>query len=120
MRSFLKRIAAAAAILVFGWMSLMQVEARAEQGVFDDRIVFGESAAFDGPSAALGLGMREHEAPDRGECRVRARRRGGYAHLECGAADRHGSGCTFHWPLHRRPLSAQPGARQRDQRSWLL
>ena len=59
MRSFLKRIAAAAAILVFGWMSLMQVEARAEQGVFDDRIVFGESAAFDGPSAALGLGMRD-------------------------------------------------------------
>src|SRR5215467_10247365 len=59
MMSFLKRIAAAAVILVFGWMSLMQVEARAEQGVFDDRIVFGESAAFDGPSAALGLGMRD-------------------------------------------------------------
>ena len=28
-------------------------------GVFDDRIVFGQSAAFDGPAAALGLGMRE-------------------------------------------------------------
>jgi ABC-type branched-subunit amino acid transport system substrate-binding protein len=30
----------------------------AEPGVFDDRIVFGESAAFEGPAAALGLGMR--------------------------------------------------------------
>ena len=33
--------------------------ARAEPGVLDDRIVFGQSAAFDGPAAALGLGMRE-------------------------------------------------------------
>jgi ABC-type branched-subunit amino acid transport system substrate-binding protein len=32
--------------------------ARAEPGVFDDRIVFGQSAAFAGPAAALGLGMR--------------------------------------------------------------
>jgi branched-chain amino acid transport system substrate-binding protein len=32
---------------------------RAEPGVFDDRIVFGQSAAFEGPAAALGLGMRE-------------------------------------------------------------
>src|SRR3954451_1954678 len=32
---------------------------RADPGVFDDRIVFGQSAAFDGPAAALGLGMRE-------------------------------------------------------------
>ncbi len=31
----------------------------AEPGVFDDRIVFGQSAAFDGPAAALGIGMRE-------------------------------------------------------------
>lgn len=30
----------------------------AESGVFDDRIVFGQSAAFKGPAAALGLGMR--------------------------------------------------------------
>src|SRR6266478_2149277 len=28
-------------------------------GVFDDRIVFGQSAVFEGPAAALGLGMRE-------------------------------------------------------------
>jgi branched-chain amino acid transport system substrate-binding protein len=31
----------------------------ADPGIFDDRIVFGQSAAFDGPAAALGLGMRE-------------------------------------------------------------
>jgi branched-chain amino acid transport system substrate-binding protein len=33
--------------------------ARADPGVFDDRIVFGQSAALKGPAAALGLGMRE-------------------------------------------------------------
>jgi ABC-type branched-subunit amino acid transport system substrate-binding protein len=33
--------------------------ARAELGVFEDRIVFGQSAAFKGPAAALGLGMRQ-------------------------------------------------------------
>lgn len=31
---------------------------RAEPGVFDDRIVFGQLAALEGPAAALGLGMR--------------------------------------------------------------
>src|SRR5690242_21353097 len=31
----------------------------ADPGVFDDRIVFGQSAALKGPAAALGLGMRE-------------------------------------------------------------
>jgi ABC-type branched-subunit amino acid transport system substrate-binding protein len=38
---------------------MMPFALHAEPGVFDDRIVFGESAAFDGPAAALGLGMRE-------------------------------------------------------------
>ncbi|UCG14259.1 MAG: ABC transporter substrate-binding protein [Deltaproteobacteria bacterium] len=33
--------------------------AQAEPGVFHDKIVFGQSAAFEGPAAALGLGMRE-------------------------------------------------------------
>jgi len=33
--------------------------ARAEPGVFEDRIVFGQSAAFKGPAAALGLEMRQ-------------------------------------------------------------
>jgi branched-chain amino acid transport system substrate-binding protein len=50
---------AVAAILGFGAISLIDVAAHAEPGVFDDRILFGQSAAFEGPAAALGLGMRE-------------------------------------------------------------
>ncbi len=50
---------AVAWLLGLGAASLMDVAAHAEPGVFDDRIVFGESAAFGGPAAALGLGMRE-------------------------------------------------------------
>lgn len=33
--------------------------AHAEPGVSSDRILFGQSAAFDGPARALGIGMRE-------------------------------------------------------------
>jgi branched-chain amino acid transport system substrate-binding protein len=33
--------------------------ARADPGVFDDRIVFGQSAALKGEAAALGIGMRD-------------------------------------------------------------
>jgi len=51
--------AAVSGMLGFGAMSLLNAAAHAEPGVFDDRIVFGQSAAFDGPAAALGLGMRE-------------------------------------------------------------
>jgi len=47
----------ASAIMV-GWIALT-VDAQAEPGVFDDRIVFGQSAAFEGPAAALGIGMRQ-------------------------------------------------------------
>ena len=50
---------AVAAILGFGAVSLMDIAAHAEPGVFDDRILFGQSAAFEGPAAALGLGIRE-------------------------------------------------------------
>jgi branched-chain amino acid transport system substrate-binding protein len=50
---------AVASMVGFGATSLMDVAAHAEPGVFDDRIVFGQSAAFEGPAAALGLGMRE-------------------------------------------------------------
>ena len=50
---------AVAGMLGFGAMSLLNAAGHAEPGVFDDRIVFGQSAAFDGPAAALGLGMRE-------------------------------------------------------------
>ena len=35
------------------------IAATAEPGVADDRIVFGQVAAFEGPAAALGTGMRE-------------------------------------------------------------
>jgi branched-chain amino acid transport system substrate-binding protein len=48
-----------AAMLGVGAISFINVAAHAEPGVFDNRIVFGMSAAFDGPAAALGLGMRE-------------------------------------------------------------
>jgi branched-chain amino acid transport system substrate-binding protein len=58
MRCGLRGIAVAAT-LGFGAISLVGIAAHAEPGVFDDRIVFGESAAFDGPAAALGLGMRD-------------------------------------------------------------
>ena len=50
---------AVTAILGFGAISLMDVATHAEPGVFDDRVLFGQSAAFEGPAAALGLGMRE-------------------------------------------------------------
>lgn len=50
---------AVTAMMGFGAILLVGVAAHAEPGVFDDRIVFGQSAAFDGPAAALGLGMRE-------------------------------------------------------------
>src|SRR5437588_2239923 len=50
---------AVAAILGLGAISLANIAAHAEPGVFEDRIVFGQSAAFEGPAAALGLGMRE-------------------------------------------------------------
>lgn len=58
MRCWLRGIAVAA-MLGFGAISLMDVAAHAEPGVFDDRIVFGQSTALEGPAAALGLGMRE-------------------------------------------------------------
>ena len=54
-----RRRIAVAGMLGFGATSLIDVTAHAEPGVFDDRILFGQSAAFEGPAAALGLGMRE-------------------------------------------------------------
>jgi ABC-type branched-subunit amino acid transport system substrate-binding protein len=52
-----KTVFIAAAVLL--WFLSPPGGARAEPGVFDDRIVFGQSAAFKGPAAALGLGMRK-------------------------------------------------------------
>src|SRR5689334_16961352 len=51
--------AAVAGVLGFGAVWLLNAIAHAEPGVFEDRLVFGQSAAFDGPAAALGQGMRE-------------------------------------------------------------
>jgi ABC-type branched-subunit amino acid transport system substrate-binding protein len=55
--SFLGRIWITAVFLVLasGGGSI----ARAEPGVFDDKILFGQSAAFKGPASALGIGMRD-------------------------------------------------------------
>jgi branched-chain amino acid transport system substrate-binding protein len=50
---------AAAVILGIAAVLMPLSASRAEPGVFADRIVFGQSAAFQGPTAALGLGMRE-------------------------------------------------------------
>jgi hypothetical protein len=52
--SVLKAIATVILLSLLGTLTL-----RADPGVFDDRIVFGQSAALKGPAAALGLGMRE-------------------------------------------------------------
>lgn len=38
--------------------ALVATAAQAEDGVTRDKIVFGQSAAFEGPASALGLGMR--------------------------------------------------------------
>ena len=40
-------------------LSLPAAEALAENGVFPDKIVFGQVAALEGPAQALGQGMRE-------------------------------------------------------------
>jgi ABC-type branched-subunit amino acid transport system substrate-binding protein len=58
MTCWLRRIAVAV-LLGFGAVSLTGIVAHAEPGVFDDRIVFGQSTALEGPAAALGLGMRD-------------------------------------------------------------
>ncbi len=58
MRDSFLRTALAFVVIVALNVDLVIV-ARADPGVFDDRIVFGQSAAFKGPAAVLGLGMRE-------------------------------------------------------------
>src|SRR6476619_3664165 len=55
--SVLKTIPTSAIVVVLSLLGNLTL--RAEPGVFDDRIVFGQSAALKGPAAALGLGMRE-------------------------------------------------------------
>lgn len=58
MRSFVRRVTLTLGTLL-AWMVFPSAATYAEPGVFDDRIVFGQSAAFEGPAAALGLGMRD-------------------------------------------------------------
>jgi len=55
------RLISRAAAVMLGIAAHLAVSpaTRADPGVFDDRIVFGQSAAFEGPAAALGRGMRE-------------------------------------------------------------
>jgi ABC-type branched-subunit amino acid transport system substrate-binding protein len=53
----LKVIFAPAIVVILNLVWILA--ARADPGVFDDRIVFGQSAALKGPAAALGLGMRD-------------------------------------------------------------
>lgn len=53
----LKAIPASAIVITLNLIWITAV--RADPGVFDDRIVFGQSAALKGPAAALGIGMRD-------------------------------------------------------------
>jgi len=55
-------VAAATLILIANLLGIPASGAEpgaSEAGVFDNRILFGQSAALEGPAAALGLGMRE-------------------------------------------------------------
>jgi len=41
------------------FLAICNTPLRAEDGVFKDRILFGQVAALNGPAQALGQGMRE-------------------------------------------------------------
>lgn len=49
------RLVISVAALLFGAICA----AKAEPGIFDDRVVFGQSAAFEGPAASLGTAFRD-------------------------------------------------------------
>ena len=59
--SVIARSSSKTAVLILAVAAVLMPPAasRAEPGVFADRIVFGQSAAFTGPTADLGLGMRQ-------------------------------------------------------------
>src|SRR5437762_12631149 len=64
LRAALAARLAAAAMFVFavnflGTSAFGAESGASEAGVFDNRILFGQSAPLEGPAAALGLGMRE-------------------------------------------------------------
>lgn len=54
-------MALAGGLLTGGWLTLWTTSevCAADPGVFADRIVFGQSAALEGPAKGLGLGMNE-------------------------------------------------------------
>ena len=52
-------LAGAVAVQAVAAQAVAAQAVAAEPGVFEDRIVFGQSAAFEGPSAALGVDMRD-------------------------------------------------------------
>lgn len=54
-RPVVLRLVLSIAALLLGAIST----AKAEPGIFDDRIVFGQSAAFEGPAASLGTAFRD-------------------------------------------------------------
>ena len=113
MRGFLRRNALLLVLGAFGATALSS-QGFAEQGVYDDRILFGQSAAFKGPAAALGNGMREGIICP---CLLDQRDR---AVLAPGATDRDGSGRTIPRTLHGRGFPAGPAARKRNQRAGVL
>ena len=55
--SRLNATATSAALILLSLLGALPT--RADPGVFDDRIVFGQSAALKGAASALGVGMRE-------------------------------------------------------------
>jgi len=57
LRSMIANLAARISLIVAS--ALVASAVNAESGVYDDRIVFGQSAALDGPAAELGRGMRD-------------------------------------------------------------
>lgn len=72
MRGFARTMMLVATATLAYPLALLSSEAVGATGVSDKRIVFGQSAAFKGPAAALGLGMRDgilaafHEANETG------------------------------------------------------
>jgi ABC-type branched-subunit amino acid transport system substrate-binding protein len=52
------KIAKVTALIGLSSLLLMKI-ANAENGVHDDKIIFGQTAAIEGPASALGVGMRD-------------------------------------------------------------
>jgi ABC-type branched-subunit amino acid transport system substrate-binding protein len=55
----------------FGTAAVLSPQAFADHGVFADKILFGQAAVFEGPTSALGLGMRDGLMAAFGEANAR-------------------------------------------------